>query len=231
MRVCTCCNPAQLPPSSPCPPGCRSNPSRSSSPLAQSRGCSIRSLPWDGMPCERYLPLGPVYSDVNVTRATQAVLYEAGERLWVNFTAILSNSVGRKVAPVALGMVEPSVHQAMEQIWDDPRLQPGRSGISFKARMRIAHFVVPLAFNVLHNLASPTRRRKMIIENGEKLLREMESRRLAIQAIGGRNWHPGCRLTPGDCPRLFAPYFSLVRVWCCIWDGFLELPEHAGRQI
>ena len=40
---------------------------------------------------------------IHVTRETQTVVYSAGERLWMNITTPLRNSVGRKVIRFALG--------------------------------------------------------------------------------------------------------------------------------
>ena len=72
---------------------------------------------------------------IKVTRETQTILYEAAERLWVNFTTIVSNSTGRRILPNVFAMVEPAARQALEQVIDDPQLQPGRSGISFRVRI------------------------------------------------------------------------------------------------
>ncbi|MBN2556908.1 MAG: hypothetical protein JXA97_13300 [Anaerolineales bacterium] len=122
---------------------------------------------------------------IRVTRETQNVLFCAGERLWVNFTTLLCNSVGRRLIPVVLKLVEPSIGQAIETIWDDPRLQPERQGIRFRSLVQIARFVVPLAANILRNLIAPRRRREAIIGNGEQVLEEMEAR---IDSIKGDRW-------------------------------------------
>jgi pyruvate,water dikinase len=122
---------------------------------------------------------------VRVTRRTQSVLYAAGERLWINFTPVLSNSIGRRIVPVVLSMVEPTVRQAVEQIQDDPRLQPVRQGISFHARLHIARFLVPMAANVLLNLAAPRRRRETILEHGERAIHLMQAR---CAAVKGDRW-------------------------------------------
>jgi pyruvate,water dikinase len=122
---------------------------------------------------------------VRVTRETQSVLYTAGERLWVNFTPVLTNSTGRRIVPVVLSMVEPTVRQAVEQIKDDPRLQPARRGTSFHARLQLARFLVPMASNILKNLASPQKRREDILEHGEYALKYMK---LRCTEIKGDRW-------------------------------------------
>ena len=123
---------------------------------------------------------------VLVTRATQSVIYTAGERLWVNFTAILSNSVGRRILPNIFSMVEPSTRQAIEMIWTDPRFQPSHKGISFGALKKILRFLIPLAGNVFLNLLQPKKRREYIIENSEHILKMVKSH---SENIKGDRWN------------------------------------------
>ncbi len=122
---------------------------------------------------------------VHVTGATQTALYTAAARLWVNFTPVLTNSVGRKAVPTVLSMVEPGTGQAVQQIWQDPGLQPRRAGVSLQGRLRLARFLLPLVGNVLLNMAAPTARRSYIISYSENILRALEKKAAAIQ---GDHW-------------------------------------------
>jgi phosphohistidine swiveling domain-containing protein len=119
---------------------------------------------------------------VRVASDTQTAMYSAGERLWMNFTPALKNSIGRRIVPYALSMIEPTIGQAVEQIQDEPDLQPGRSGISLQAALRLARFLAPMGFNVALNLIAPRRRRKYIVDNGERMLALMER---ASEAVTG----------------------------------------------
>ncbi|MHB0965089.1 MAG: PEP/pyruvate-binding domain-containing protein [Bellilinea sp.] len=119
-----------------------------------------------------------------VTAETQTLVFTAGERLWMNITTPMRNSIGRKLVRAGLGMIEPSVQQAVIEIWDDPRLRPGQPGISWRARRQIAHLVIPLAWNVLLNLAAPSRRRAALVADGEKLLDEIKANIAAINQTG-----------------------------------------------
>lgn len=112
---------------------------------------------------------------VQTDEFTQTVLYTAGSRLWGNFTPLIRNSAGRKVLPVVLDYVEPAIGQAVAQVMDDPRLQPGRQGVSLRWRLRLAGFALPVVGNVLLNILSPASRRKLIVENGEKILLKMDA--------------------------------------------------------
>ncbi|MHC1740322.1 MAG: PEP/pyruvate-binding domain-containing protein [Anaerolineaceae bacterium] len=119
---------------------------------------------------------------IHNTEDSQTVLFSSGERLWVNFTTLIKNSFGRKVIPVALALVEPTIRQAVLQIQDDPRLLPGKQGISWHARRQMARFGIPLAGNVMMNILSPARRRMIIVNNGEYVLKRVEE---MAQAISG----------------------------------------------
>jgi hypothetical protein len=122
---------------------------------------------------------------IHVNSETQTVLHTAGERLWVRITPLMRNTVGRKAIGVALDLVEPTVKQALNTIWDEPRLKPKHEGLSLHARMRLARFFIPLAGNVLLNIAFPRARRRIIVERGERLL-EMVKVNLQ-QAAGDRH--------------------------------------------
>ena len=119
---------------------------------------------------------------IRVTSETQKLIYVAGGRLWVNVTTPMLNSVGRKIIHGALGVVEPTAQQALDEVWNDPRLQPGRPGIHPHALRQIARFFIPLAGNVLLNLLSPRHRRELILQNGEAMLDEL---RVHCAAISG----------------------------------------------
>ena len=120
--------------------------------------------------------------NTHVDQETQTILYEAGQRLWVNFTPILSNSLGRKITPVVLSQIEPTIGQAVAQVMDDPRFQPAKDGVSLSTRLRLARFGLPLAGNVLLNMIAPNKRREYIVGAGEKVLVRMEA--MSAQAQG-----------------------------------------------
>ncbi|HEX9029514.1 MAG TPA: PEP/pyruvate-binding domain-containing protein, partial [Anaerolineales bacterium] len=159
---------------------------------------------------------------IPATRKTQTVLYTAGERLWVNFTAILKNSVGRSAIPVVLSLVEPSIGQAVLQIKDDPRLQPGKAGISWGARLKMTRFFLPLAASALLNFASPEARRKYIINRGEGILKEIDARFAAIQGDRYQKLEAQIDVLPGmakkHLPRMFVLFVSAVAAGMASWN-------------
>jgi pyruvate,water dikinase len=135
-----------------------------------------------GQSCLKELfAIGSDQFGVKVSEDTQKVLFTAGERLWANFTPIFRNTFGRKTIPYIFGMVEPTVKQALDQLLDDPRLQPEKKGLSPRALSQLVGFFLPVAARAFLNIASPTRRRKRIIDRGEAVLKIMDDEANAIQ--------------------------------------------------
>ncbi len=121
----------------------------------------------------------------HVNADTQTVFFTAGERLWINITPVVQNTVGRKVLHGALPLVEPTVLQALESIWDDPHLLPTKTGISFRGALHLSRFFLPVAGNVILNLAAPNPRRKFIVATGEKYLHLLRTR---MAEVSGDPW-------------------------------------------
>ncbi len=115
------------------------------------------------------------------TLERQTALFTAGERLWGNLSTPMRNTIGRRLVRAALVWGEPSIRQAVLQIWDVPRLQPGRKTISSRAALQLLRFLGPLAFNALLNLASPGSRRRQTVDLSEKALIVMGRRVAGIQ--------------------------------------------------
>ncbi len=131
---------------------------------------------------------------IRVDENTQTVLYDAGERLWVNITPIARSTIGRTVLHYAFEMVDPAVLQALQPLLEDPRLQPGRPGIRPRRVLQLAGFFLPVAGNVLLNLLAPDMRRLYIVAHGERIIERM---RAGLGAIRG----PAPDLTPTPLPQ------------------------------
>ena len=91
----------------------------------------------------------------DVTWETQGALKVAGQRLFLDLTALLRNGFGRRLLHGALGQVEPATGEAILQIWDDSRLAVTRERPSPRVLRRIAPLILPLAGRFLLALARP----------------------------------------------------------------------------
>ena len=109
------------------------------------------------------------------TSENQSVFLPAGERIWIRYTPIIKNTVGRRVAEVALRFVEPTILQALTSLLEDPRLQPERNGIRLRTLFPLLLTFLPLAGKVLFNIVSPVKRRQMIVQRGEDLISELKN--------------------------------------------------------
>jgi pyruvate,water dikinase len=171
---------------------------------------------------------------VQVTARTQQALFIAGERLWANITPIVRNSLGRKIAPVVLSAVEPTMRQAMLQILPDPRLQPERKGLRPATLLKLARFLRPVMGNILLNLASPARRREQIVEGGERLLAQTRARCAAIQGSRSERLAQAASLFPDlihqSLPLVFRRFVSLVASAMISWMRLNKLAEAAARH-
>jgi phosphohistidine swiveling domain-containing protein len=130
---------------------------------------------------EHIIAAGAQLFGMTVKAETQNALFTAGERLWINLTPLLRNTVGRRIIPGITSWVDPGGGASLDAIWHDPRLQPTRHGISRGAAGHIAHAAAPLAGLILLNLLFPDRRRRYIVGQGERLLGVAAERCAAIQ--------------------------------------------------
>jgi pyruvate,water dikinase len=168
---------------------------------------------------------------INVQGATQRILWEAGDRLWINLTTLMRNSAGRRVVRVALDQVEPGTGQALAQVLNEPRLQPERRGIRLHALRQIARFALPLAGNIARNIRAPARRRAEIVQAGEDLLAEMQARCQALPE------EPRARIAgvlalldsviTESLPTVLARFVSLIAAGMACFNGlrFLAAPQ------
>jgi phosphohistidine swiveling domain-containing protein len=174
---------------------------------------------------------------LRVTSSTQKVLYSAGERLWVDFTPLLKNSFGRRVVPVVLSLVEPTIRQAVNSILDDPSLQPGRAGVSWHARLQMGRFLVRLVPNALLNLLLPNQRRKYIVDQGEHLLDLMRKRCQQIESLNSSRSEKLAlqaglleQLSEHHIRRMLVLFISGVAAGMASWNFLRGLTRQAGAD-
>ncbi len=177
---------------------------------------------------------GALMFGVHVTAQTQGALFEAGARLWLNVTPVITNSTGRRIMDTVLGMAEPTIRQATRQIKDEPALQPARQGISHPARLKLVRFMLPVMGNVLLNMLSPDTRRASIVNKSERLLDEVD---LRCRSIQGDRWQKLAQLAvlfPEVAGSFLIKYFplfiSLVGAGVASWNFLNMLSSGAVKD-
>ena len=94
------------------------------------------------------------------TRHNQTLVLSAAERLWINFTAVVRHPIGRKIEGSALPMIDPTAGQALQTLFDNPRLQPQKGWFRLTTFVRVGHFLLPALTRVLRALRHPDRERR-----------------------------------------------------------------------
>jgi phosphohistidine swiveling domain-containing protein len=173
-----------------------------------------------------------------ITEKDQTILFTAAERFWVRFTPILRNTIGRKAADVALKFIEPTIHQTLATLLDDPRFQPERRGIRPKTLFTLARTFLPLVGNIFLNIASPEKRRLMIVQKGEDLLVELRKTIDGIQGDRFQRLEQASRLLSVFCerhlPKTFFLFVSGVASGMASYNFLYwaagDIPEHFGQN-
>lgn len=120
------------------------------------------------------------------THRTQPVIFEAGERLWVNLTGALRHPIGRRILSRAFPLIEPGAAQSMEALMADSRLSAG--SLSWET---LRHRVRPLATRVGQAVlaawrqpeTSAARARAAADEFVAEFARQAETRRSLAQRV------------------------------------------------
>ncbi len=161
----------------------------------------------------------------DLTQETQRVLFSAGERLWVNVTPLLRNSIGRKILGGALPAVAPGAAQTIELLLDDPRLAVGRGGIRFSTFRRLAGFLLPSMMRVIRLWRTPEQGRERVTRLMDETVLHTKTRsevtgdtqEVLAQSLEilhrARNIFPDVAIPEGITPIVagMAPFFGIMR--------------------
>jgi rifampicin phosphotransferase len=111
--------------------------------------------------------------------ATQPLLYEAGERLFLDLNGLLRHPFGRKAVGLALPMIEPASAQALLPYRDDPRLPLGDGHMAVDTRLHLVRALAPNALRVVANLLFPAARRRRIMAKTNRVVQMVHAERIA----------------------------------------------------
>ena len=167
---------------------------------------------------EHIIAAGAQLFGMAVKAETQGALFQAGERLWINLTPLLRNTVGRRIVPAVMAFGLPGQ-------WRGAGRRLARSSAATHAARdqplcSATHrgAAVPLAGLVLLNLLYPDRRRRFIVERGEHLLRIAAQDCAAIRGSHTSGWpswlisHP--RSSSSTChPRFVCSFPAWPAAW------------------
>jgi pyruvate,water dikinase len=203
---------------------------------------------WQGM-LDPYTPIGQdVFSTLvaggglifgaKINAREQRIFLNAGERLFVNVTGLLKNKIGRKVATIFIGAIDPVSGDILAGLLKDPRLEAADS-FGLRDRFRLVRGVAPLFGNVLRNLLWPARGRARLEKQIETALGDVQKRCNSVQNLAElvENIEAAGEMPVQMLPRLVAgiaagqaPYQILLRQTAAI-PGSLELLMELARGL
>ncbi|WP_026369897.1 PEP/pyruvate-binding domain-containing protein [Kallotenue papyrolyticum] len=129
---------------------------------------------------------GAGYFGVRRTAATQRVVLEAGERLFVNLTGIVRHPLGRRLLRQILRVAEPATGELLETVWNDPALHPVWPRLSPRTYWRIARLLQRLIRGVVLNLLRPAHRRAQIQQHLNQAIAMYLQRQAQATTLGER---------------------------------------------
>jgi phosphohistidine swiveling domain-containing protein len=151
----------------------------------------------------------------HLTAQTQRIGWSAAERLFVDITALVRHRTGRSVARFAATQIEPGAAEALEGLFDDPRLSI-TGGFTPGGLRRIVPFALPVLGRLLLCLLRPDAQRLRFQQVLQTTATDLETRmaaatnlpeRLAVtEDILARAFH---HVLPQFIPRFGASMASL----------------------
>ena len=123
--------------------------------------------------------------DFAYTLETQSLLLAAGERLWVRTTAVLRNRVGRQGVRKVLGVIEPSIGQAVDSLLAEAAFAAG--GPPQPATLRhMVSFVGTLLPTLVRTVRDPDAQRQAVQDLVETRLAQAQAQMAAATTLAER---------------------------------------------
>jgi phosphohistidine swiveling domain-containing protein len=107
---------------------------------------------------------------VQVGLQDQRVLFNAGERLFVNLTGLIRSPTGRKILTAFIAAVDPVSDEVIRDLRQDRRLSLLPQQISLARRLRILLGLSPIIKGVVFNLLWPARGRERLAHKVDEVI-------------------------------------------------------------
>ncbi|MBI5029820.1 MAG: phosphoenolpyruvate synthase [Chloroflexi bacterium] len=116
----------------------------------------------------------------HVSYLEQRVAHIAGERLWIDFTAVARSPIGHRILPALFNYLEAGGRGALIELLNDPRLQPGEHHAKLSILFSIAQFVLPVIAQIFRNWLNPDHRPEEILTTTDRGIAELQARSESI---------------------------------------------------
>jgi pyruvate,water dikinase len=122
---------------------------------------------------------------VRRTLDTQRAFFEAGGRLYLNFTPFFRNRSGRWFLRGLVTLVDPGSSAAVNTLFNDPRLAiAGR--MKARTRLGFAGILLRVARRVLFNIAMPARGRARLQRESDAMTRHIQAGHSTVRSLSER---------------------------------------------
>jgi len=112
----------------------------------------------------------------SLTAETQQMFVIAGERIFIDFTSPLRNSVGQKITPFLLSKIDPMIEGALNSLLQDPRMQPQRSGVRLSTLGHLLKFALPTMQRIFSLWINPQKGREKEFQVMDGAVASVEAR-------------------------------------------------------
>ncbi len=119
------------------------------------------------------------------TVETQSVLWEAGERLWIDVTGMVNSRLGRKLTQGALDYVEPGARQALATLIAQGRF-PEPGPLRARTALRLLTALLPAAGRMLRTLLRPEVERDKTVRLFDAQIAEFETQLARTSCLSER---------------------------------------------
>lgn len=116
----------------------------------------------------------------SVNHREQRVARIAGERLWIDFTAVARNPAGHRILPSLFNYLEAGGRGALIELLNDPRLQPEKRRVKLSTLFIIARFVLSAILRICRNWLDPDHRPAEILTTTDHGIAELQARSESI---------------------------------------------------
>ncbi len=117
---------------------------------------------------------------------TQSTIWTSKERLWVNFTGMLTHPVGRKLTTKAFPMIDPQASEIMQTLLADPQLQSEKRWLKWRTVRSMLYFAPPVMFRFVKTFARPDAMREQAQQFLEDKLDTLQEQQKAANTLHER---------------------------------------------
>ena len=112
---------------------------------------------------------------VHLSLETQSVLWEAGERLWIDAGGLVRNRIGRRLLVAAMPYVDPGAAQTLERLIEQGRFAPP-GPLRARTAWRVLRVLIPALWCMLRTLLRPDAERERLFRQLEAMVADFEAR-------------------------------------------------------